>query len=283
MLITTQQLFPVEHYLWLPNTLLFHSSWCNDSSASLRQYGFRPVQTDFCNRKYRLCDAILLKPVPSKHGLSNGAKIGIGVGAGIITIVFGIMMFLLLWKHKQHKKDRKALEEMSGLAARDKVSRRAVHLAVSRIGGRMFHQRLAAASNLCKNPPYPKLGLLRRYMLRIGDQVNSALFLHYNTQTTTQDHLYLARIYRRLIRKWGGDNGYANRNRSELNSGDYGVQRQELQCGYQEWRHESIAQPVVYHEAPAGRMTPMMPPQLIPGMPGHSIGRGSTILLYELW
>ena len=54
-----------------------------------------------------------VKP-PPKAGLATSAKIGIGAGAGGAALLFGLLVFLLFWKHRAHKRDRAALESLSG-------------------------------------------------------------------------------------------------------------------------------------------------------------------------
>ncbi|KAH7077795.1 hypothetical protein BKA63DRAFT_272211 [Paraphoma chrysanthemicola] len=55
-------------------------------------------------------------PVP-KSGLQTSAKIGIGAGAGVAALIFGLLTFLLLRKHRAHKKDKAALDQMSGIGS----------------------------------------------------------------------------------------------------------------------------------------------------------------------
>ena len=54
-----------------------------------------------------------VKP-PPKAGLAPSAKIGIGAGAGGAALLFGLLISLLIWKHRAHKRDRAALESLSG-------------------------------------------------------------------------------------------------------------------------------------------------------------------------
>lgn len=51
---------------------------------------------------------------PPKQGLATGAKIGIGVGGGVVAAVLGMLLWLLMWKHRAHKRDKAALESLSG-------------------------------------------------------------------------------------------------------------------------------------------------------------------------
>jgi hypothetical protein len=53
----------------------------------------------------------------SKSGLQTGAKIGIGAGAGVAALLFGLLTFLLWRKHRAHKKDKAALDQMSGIGS----------------------------------------------------------------------------------------------------------------------------------------------------------------------
>lgn len=54
-----------------------------------------------------------VKP-PPKAGLATSAKIGIGAGAGGAALLFGLLISLLIWRHRVHKRDREALESLSG-------------------------------------------------------------------------------------------------------------------------------------------------------------------------
>ena len=53
-----------------------------------------------------------VKP-PPKAGLAPSAKIGIGAGAGGAALLFSLLIFLLIRKHRAHKRDRAALESLS--------------------------------------------------------------------------------------------------------------------------------------------------------------------------
>ncbi|ORY02729.1 hypothetical protein BCR34DRAFT_605462 [Clohesyomyces aquaticus] len=60
-------------------------------------------------------------PVKPSKGLTSNAKIGIGAGAGGAAIIFGALLWLLIWKHKAHKKD-KALLESQNTSTRQSVA-----------------------------------------------------------------------------------------------------------------------------------------------------------------
>ena len=214
-----------------------------------------------------------LNSVPSKQGLSTGAKIGIGAGAGVTALVFGILLFLLLWKHKQHKKDRKALEEISGMGS----TRQSVAASSAFGGVKDWRKNVPAdVSNglePVQQPTLPQVGP--------PPPLQAGNWWQGQQRTVSPPVPYPGYYSRSSIpspsmpgpySEVGSENGYANGNRSELNSGDYGMQRPELHGGYEEWRHEGVTQPVVYYEAPAGRMTPMIPPQTMAGMSGRPIG-----------
>lgn len=199
-----------------------------------------------------------LKPVSSKSGLATGAKIGIGVGAGVIALIVAILSFLLVRKHKAHKRDKAALEEMSGVGS----TRQSV-AASSAYGGVKDWQRkvpLVINSGLepVQEPSLPQVAVAPQPQhpseWRPGHRTVSPPLPHQGySSRLSMPSPPLPEGYSEV----GSDIGYDSGYRSELHSGPI-AHGQELQGGYGEWRHEGVAQQVHYHEAPAGRMTPRM-------------------------
>jgi len=77
---------------------------------------------------------------PKKSGLATNAKIGIGAGAGGAALIFGLLLFLLVRKHRAHKRDRDALESLNNFgpaSIRQSVNQRSSRYSASNTGASM--------------------------------------------------------------------------------------------------------------------------------------------------
>jgi hypothetical protein len=192
---------------------------------------------------------ISTEPAP-KPGLATGAKIGIGAGAGVAALVFGVLIFLLLRKHRAHKKDKAALDEMSGVGStRQSVARSSTFGGVKGWQTKVAMSEVSSGLEPIQEPTLPQVAI-PQYPAdwHPGQRTVSPPVPGYYTRDSVPSP---------PITEVGSENGRVAR--SELHS-EYGVQRQELQGGYHhgydEWQHQGVAQQVRYYEAPAGRATP---------------------------
>ncbi|KAH7380753.1 hypothetical protein BKA66DRAFT_129997 [Pyrenochaeta sp. MPI-SDFR-AT-0127] len=217
-----------------------------------------------------------LKATPQKSGLATGAKIGIGVGAGVIAAIFGVLMFLLARKHKQHKKDKKALEEMSGIGS----TRQSVAASSAFGGVKDWRKNVSDESSGLQPvleptlprvvpPPQPYNADWRPSQQRtVSPPVPHPGYYSRSSLPSPPIQEAYSEVGSDSGFVSGPGGGYASGNRSELHSGDYGMPRPELQGGqgqwqheqatHGQWAHEGVAQQVRYYEAPSGRMTPKM-------------------------
>ncbi|KAF2263703.1 hypothetical protein CC78DRAFT_568770 [Lojkania enalia] len=216
-----------------------------------------------------------------KQGMSTNAKIGIGAGAGGAALIFGVLTALLIWKHRAHKRDKAALESLSGFGP-GMSSTRASHVGGSQVGTGVREWR----SNV---PPPPVSGPFHEGGLeptlpnvpvpatyaadwRPGQRTMSPPYAPrspsipegYSEVDSQQGMLAVERRYsNNNTPGLGSDGGYSTGNRSELQSGEYPFPRQELQGVPEgqawEYRGQSPQQggphhlPQGYYEAP-GRM-----------------------------
>ncbi|KAH8732367.1 hypothetical protein GQ44DRAFT_179935 [Phaeosphaeriaceae sp. PMI808] len=201
------------------------------------------------------------EPVPTPS-LATGAKIGIGAGAGVVALIFGLLAFLLLKKHKAHKRDKAALEEMSGIGS----TRQSVATG-SAFGGVKAWQTKVASSEVSSGlepvlePTLPQVVMPQQTQYpaewRPGQRSISAPVQvphpGYHARNSAPSPP-IPEGYSEV----GSDGG----RRSELYSGEFGMQRHELQNGYQayggheDWQQQGAAQPTRYYEVPDGRATP---------------------------
>lgn len=212
---------------------------------------------------------VVTEPAP-KSGLAKGAKIGIGAGAGVAALVFGLLLFLLLRKHRAHKRDKTALEEMSGPA-----STRQSIAASSAFGGVKAWQTKVASSEVSsglepvQEPKLPQISV-PQYPAewRPGQRAVSPPVPIPHPGYYERSGMHSPTIPEGFS-EVGSENGRVPR--SEMSSGEYGLTRQELQGGYQEggyqqnrqgyggqeaWAQHGVAQEVRYYEVSSGRATP---------------------------
>lgn len=185
-----------------------------------------------------------------------GVKIGIGAGAGAIALIIGVITFLLVRKHKAHKRDKATLDEMSGIGS----TRQSV-AASSAFGGVKSWQKGVSVdvSSGLEAVPEPTLPQVIAYQQTHYPSDWRPDYRTVSPPVPLPGHYMIASIPSPPIREHsevGSDSGFGSENRSELYGGQHGIQRQEMQGGHREWRHEGVAQQVTYYEAPAGRMTP---------------------------
>lgn len=211
-----------------------------------------------------------LHPSSSKSSLSTGAKIGIGIGAVTVALIFGVLVFLLARKHKAHKRDKAALEEMSGIG-----STRQSIAASSAFGGVKNWQKnvssdVSSGLEPIQEPTLPQVGLPPQAQYpsewRPDQRTVSPPVPHpgYYSRSSLPSppipegysEVGSDNGFGKGSIGGGGGYGFSEGNPSELQSGHYAMQRQELQGELGEYPHEGVAQQIRYYEAPTGRMTP---------------------------
>lgn len=240
-----------------------------------------------------------VKPV-SKPALTQNAKIGIGAGAGGAALVFGILLFLLLWKHKAHKRDKAALESLSGFGPGLSSTRQSV-AASSAVGGvkewrqnvptspaaqSRFHEGLEPTLPNVAAAQYPADWRPGQHQRQRQSSMSPPIPAPYArnsipsppipegySEADSQHGILNNRYSNNNTPGVASDGGYSSR--SELQSGEYPFPRQELQGvpeeGGQQWP--------VYQNAPVGQqmyqapqmsqMQPMQPMQPWSGVQGE--------------
>jgi hypothetical protein len=216
-----------------------------------------------------------LKSVPASGGLATGTKIGIGVGAGAVALLFGILALFIIRQHRAHKRVKTALEEMSGIGS----TRQSV-VGSSAFGGVKDWQKNVSPEVSSGLEPVQEPSLPQVVSPPLP-YVSDAQHRPGHRRTMSPPISYSGYYSRSSIpsppipegySEGGSETGYSNNrvsggymagNRSELHSGEYEIQRQELQGGYGAWQHQGEPQ-VTYYEVPTGRMTPGVPPAMPP-------------------
>ncbi|KAF2191438.1 hypothetical protein K469DRAFT_746771 [Zopfia rhizophila CBS 207.26] len=226
----------------------------------------------------------------SKPALTSNAKIGIGAGAGGAALIFGVLIWLLVWKHRVHKRDKAALESGSGFGPGLSSTRRSVNQ-MSRYSASndgtgvedwrrsvVNHPPPGAKTRFTEGsgPTLPNVGEPRNYPAdwRPGQPTVSPPPAIYGRNPVGHGNRYpsppIPEEYQELQAQQQGFTRYSGGSpvdRSELQSGEY-FPPQELQGvpeghewgpgAYQETSHEQSwgQQPgrQRYYEAPAGRM-----------------------------
>ena len=191
----------------------------------------------------------------AKPALATNAKIGIGAGAGGAALVFGVLIWLLIWKHRAHKRDKAALESLSGIGS----TRQSV-AASSAVGGVKEWRKTVPASpagiqsrfqdGLEPMPTLPNVGITQYEAdWRPGQRTVSppipAPYVHQSipsppvpegySEVDSQHAITDRRYLNNNTPGVASDGGYSSGNRSEL-SGEYPFPRQELQ-GVPEEQH----------------------------------------------
>lgn len=235
---------------------------------------------------------------PSKPGLAQNTKIGIGAGAGGAALVFGILIWLLLWKHRAHKRDKSALESL-GVTEWSTSGRQSI-AASSAVGGgvKKWRQSIPVSPTSSRfheglEPTLPNVSMSQnqypgdwRPAQRAMSPPISAPYARSSipsppipegySEADSQQGMLSSRSSYNNTPGVASDGGYSS-NRSELYSGEYPFPRNELQGVPEEQQNWTSVYPnteqhqqhltalppmgageMLYHEAPTGRMTPRM-------------------------
>lgn len=220
-----------------------------------------------------------------KPALTTNAKIGVGAGAGGAALVFGILIWLLIWKHRAHKRDKDALKSLSGMGS----TRQSV-AASSAVGGvQEWRKNVPASPNGSRfyegletipepQPTLPNVGMAQYPAdWRPGQRTISpplpGTFVHNGipsppipegySEADSQQTMVDRRYSNNNTPGVGSDGGYSTANRSELQSGEYPFPRQELQ-GVPEEQH-GWAQGSGQSGYQNGVGEPWRPQQAVPG------------------
>lgn len=220
---------------------------------------------------------------PTQPGLSTIAKGGIGAGAGIAVLILGFLVFLLFKKHKAHKRDKAALEEMSGVGStRQSMATGSVAGGVKAWQSKVAASEVSSGLEPVQEPTFMQNTVPHQAQYP-ADWRPAQRTASPPVPAPSPAYFQRASIPSPTILEGyseaGSSSGYRNgqASRSELHGDEYGVQRQELgggssrqpiyqnayhggQGGYipanEGWQHQGVAQEVRYYEVPARGTTP---------------------------
>ncbi|CAO2647825.1 Nn.00g087470.m01.CDS01 [Neocucurbitaria sp. VM-36] len=194
-------------------------------SANVASYSTKPTSA-IVNVVYAM--QYPLHPSPSKSGLSTGAKIGIGAGAAIITIVFGVLIPGGDERYRQHAPKRVAASSAFGGVKdwRKNISSDVVS------GLEPIQEPTLPQVNLPAQAQYPSDW--RPDQRTVSPPVPNPGYYSRSSLPSPPIPGGYSEVgsengYSGAYSKGSGTTVYGGGNPSELQSGNYGMQRQELQ------------------------------------------------------